>query len=202
MAKKGGVASLISAASKGSRSSKSSTPQIRLTGQLANSLKSFVEHSREEKLAKSLKDEASAHVVEFAKTAVIDKSVEDSTLHKSIKLVTDDASATFVTSSKFKQMDPDVAVPILEGIFGKKFDTYFRISPDIKIKDGITDEQAERLLNFLSENNMLDMIVVKPNVVPTDQFVTDKVLVPKVKQMAEKALEHDLCVQTQYLKAV
>ncbi len=190
-----GVAGLIGQAAKTATASASKTPQVQVPDALAPHVQAFVEAHRDEKLAESRKKDAAAQLVEFARAQRITLSRKAGECHSSVKLTTKSGEGCKFTSSKrFTGMKVvDGTEEILQAAFGKRYDDYFSVAPQIKIKS-ITDEQASKLVEALTKAGLMDLLEVNPIVKGNDRLFDDMVLNPRIAAITDQVSEQDgLC---------
>lgn len=160
---KSGLGGLLSAAKRSESASKSSTPTVNVTPDLAPAIDQLLEAKRAEETAQALRKQAEGQLKDFAQQERVNASRREGKLHASIKLAKRDgsqvtASVLYIQQGRFCQMKVDECIDPLVAEFGDDYPNYFTVAPQLKIDDNISEEQAEALTSLLS-GSVFDEIV-------------------------------------------
>ena len=186
-----GVGGLLgAAASKSTSASKSKAPQVPVPDALTPNLLGWLDAKRDEDLAKSRRIDFSEKMMDFAEEQRVKISRLDGKAHTTIKLTEPGGnSVKWTAQNSFTKMPLADAEAILTSAFGRTYDQYFSVRPNISIKDGITDDQATALTEALTKANLLELVEVNPVIQPSEKFAQDLVLSAKVAAIADEVLQ-------------
>lgn len=201
-AKKSGISGLMDSSAKKTSSTKSDSPSVALPDNLATHLAAWQEAKRDADLAEAKKIESAEQMLPWIKQKHVELCRAAGKVVSSFKVFAGKAFATFVSTTSFSGMKVDSgAEDILQTIFGERYDDYFKVCPQITIKDSITDDQADKLASALKKSGLLELIVVNPIVKPNERLCQDMLLDAEIAAKVAKAQSEGLLKQKQFLKS-
>lgn len=194
--KASGLAALTQIASaKSAAGTKASIPNVRISKELEPHLTAMVDAKNRESLAKSEKENAQVEIKPWAMEQCIKLSREAGGVVGSVKLVGEKESATFSLSERCGTMrKAEGAEDQLMEIFGTdRFAKFFKVVPNIAIKNDITDDEIAKLVEALTDAKLTHLLEIDPVVKPKEVFYSASVLDTEIAALTEKANNLNLC---------